>query len=422
MQDAYALSAPDRERLRGLAERMAEYAALPVMAERTRLWYAHNALAGSRPLVVIEMDTFESEMLPPLECAGAWAREVERDLLRAIVHHEQIGDDVVVPGFLAVSPAVSARHFGIEVRKVRATDGQGRDIGFAFQHPVTDLARDLPRLGTSVFTYDREATEARLAFAREAVGDILPVRLCNGSLSWLGPSERVVELMGLEAMMMALAAEPDGMRALYDLIVDDLISFIRWQEAEGILTLNNGNHYAGAGSYGFTEELPAPGYEAARGARARDLWGNINSQETVGVSPAMYLDLVLPSYKRLAGLFGLVYYGCCEPVHAVWKDGVSGLPRLRKVSISAWCDEAFMGEALRGSRVIYSRKPSPNYLGVGEAFDEEGFRGHVDATLRAALGCTLEIVNRDVYTLTGDLTKAARAVRVMREEIDRIWR
>jgi hypothetical protein len=422
MTETMAMTARDGDRLRSLAERMAGYAALPVMAERARLWRAHNALAAPRPLVVIEMDTFEAEMLPPLECAGVWAREVERDLLRSIVHHERIDDDVVVPDFLAVQPAVSARHFGIEVRKVHATDGQGRDIGFAFQHPVTDLDRDLPRLGKSVFAHDRAATEARLAFARDAVGDILPARLCNGSLNWLGPSERVVELMGLEAMMMALAAEPDGIRALYDLIVDDLISFIRWQEAEGILTLNNGNHYAGAGSYGFTEELPAPGYDEARGARSRDLWGNINSQETVGVSPAMYLDLVLPSYKRLAGLFGLVYYGCCEPVHAIWKDGVGELPRLRKVSVSAWCDEPFMGDALRGSRVIYSRKPSPNFLGVGKVFDEEGFRAHIDATLRAARGCALEIINRDVYTLTGDPAKAARAVRVMREEIDRLWR
>ncbi len=52
----------------------------------------------------------------------------------------------------------------------------------------------------------------------------------------------------------------------------------------------------------------------------------------------MYHELVFPAYERLAREFGLVYYGCCEPVHPVWGD-VSRLHGLRKVSVSPWCDE-----------------------------------------------------------------------------------
>jgi hypothetical protein len=422
MTDAYALTTKDRDRLRSLAERMAGHARLPVMAERTQLWRAHNALRAARPMVVIEMDTFEGEMLPPLQCAGPFAREVETSLLRSIVHHEEIDDDVVVPASLDVPRKVDVRRFGIDIARTRATDGQGRAIGFADAHPITDVARDMRLLGKSARTYDRETTEARLAFARQAVGDILPVRPVNTSLNWMGPSAQVVELMGLEAMMTALALQPDEMRALYALIVDDLADCIRWQEAEGLLTLNNGNDYAGAGSYGFTDELPAAGFMGDGKVRAVDLWGNLNSQETIGISPAMFAEHVQPAYVAIARMFGLVYYGCCEPVHSIWKDCISRLPRLRKVSVSPWCDERFMGDALRGGGVIYSRKPRPNFLGVGAGFDAEGFRAHVDDTLRAARGCTLEIINRDVYTLTGDRTKPARAVRIMREEIDRLWR
>ena len=40
----------------------------------------------------------------------------------------------------------------------------------------------------------------------------------------------------------------------------------------------------------------------------------------------------------------------------------------------SWCDEEFMGERLAGSKVIYHRKPSPNYLGVGTSLDEDGLR------------------------------------------------
>jgi hypothetical protein len=416
------ISNKDRDRLRTLAERQAELAALPAMAERTRLWYAHNSLRSDRPLVVVEMDTFEAEALPPLECEGEEAREVERKLLRAIVHENLIGDDVVVPSCFDVERVFELHEFGFDIEKIKAKDSQGREIGFAWEHPIKDLARDMARLGPSVCRHDSPATEASLALARDAIGDILPVRLVNASLRWhFAPTAKVVDLMGLEAMMYALLDSPDEMRELFRFIVGDMLALLDWQASESLLTPNNGNDYAGAGSYGFTDELPGPGLAPGGSLRPEDLWGNLNSQESVGISPRMYEELVFPSYAEIARRFGLVYYGCCEPVHGVWESCVSRLPGLRKVSVSPWCDEEYMGEALRGSGVIYSRKPSPNYLGVGREFDEAGFARHMERTVAAARGCTLEVIMRDVYTLTGDLGKPARAVRILRDVIDRDW-
>lgn len=78
-----------------------------------------------------------------------------------------------------------------------------------------------------------------------------------------------------------------------------------------------------------------------------------------------------------------------------------------------------MGERLRGSRTIFHRKPSPNYLGVGD-FDEEGFREHIRKTLRAAKGCTLEITQRDVYQVPS-VQAVHRYVEVIKEEITNLW-
>ena len=189
----------------------------------------------------------------------------------------------------------------------------------------------------------------------------------------------------------------------------------------GPLTLNNANHFAGAGSYGFTDELPSEDHTPTGQITTKDLWLNINSQETVSVSQRMYREFILPYYADLAKEFGLVYYGCCEPVHDIWDCCVSQLPHLRKVSISAWCDEDRMGEALRGSRVIYSRKPSPNFIGVGTEFDEEGFVEHIRKTLQAARGCSLEFIFRDVYTVSGDRRKPGHAVAITRRMIDEMW-
>ena len=80
-----------------------------------------------------------------------------------------------------------------------------------------------------------------------------------------------------------------------------------------------------------------------------------------------------------------------------------------------------MGEALRGSGVIYSRKPSPNFIGVGAELDEEGFAAHISKTLTAARGCSAEIIFRDIYTLTGDRSKPGRAVQITRDLIDKLW-
>ena len=80
-----------------------------------------------------------------------------------------------------------------------------------------------------------------------------------------------------------------------------------------------------------------------------------------------------------------------------------------------------MGERLRGGKVIYQRKPSPNFLGVGTELDEEAFRKHMDETLEAAKGCKLEITQRDVYTINKDISKARRYVSIIREEIAKHW-
>ena len=58
-------------------------------------------------------------------------------------------------------------------------------------------------------------------------------------------------------------------------------------------------------------------------------------------------------------------------------------------------------------------------MGVGKNFDEEGFREHIRATVKAAKGCQLEFAQRDVYTIHHDVAKVKRAVEIIREECSR---
>ena len=117
---------------------------------------------------------------------------------------------------------------------------------------------------------------------------------------------------------------------------------------------------------------------------------------------------------------GLLYYGCCEPAHPFWKD-ISQLPHLKKVSISRWCNQTMMGEALQGSGIVFSRKPDPNFLSVDVKLDESAWAAHIRETLEATRGTLVEFIVRDVYTVHGNLQNPRRAVQIAQAEIDRFF-
>ena len=74
-----------------------------------------------------------------------------------------------------------------------------------------------------------------------------------------------------------------------------------------------------------------------------------------------------------------------------------------------------MGEQLRGQKIVYLRKPTPNLIGVGASLDEDAVRQHFQKTVQAARGCTLEIVQRDVYQIHSNYHKVRRYVELIRE-------
>jgi len=411
----------DKLYLRELAIKYKEYSELDIMKERTVNWYSHNQLKSEKPLIVMEKDSF-NDFLPEPKCSTDSGKYIENILINEILNYELINDDKVIPPYFPVDMEINIKSFAKGYEHTYSKDSEGREIGYESKHIIKNLEEDLPGLLHSVYSFDLEQTNARKECVEEVLGDILPVVLKNTSLHWhVTPTAQIIELMGMEAMMFAMFDTPEEMLRLFSFIKDDIIGYVKWQEEEGLLTLNNGNDYAGAGSYGFTSELPGSSFQNEKHITTKDLWVNMNSQESVGISPDMFGEFIFPSYRDLAEEFGMLYYGCCEPVHDVWEDYISKLPNLRKVSISPWCHEKRMGEYLKGSEVIYSRKPSPNFIGIGKNLNEETFSKHILETLEAAKGNTLEFIFRDIYNLEGNIGKPGRAVEIVRELIDSNW-
>ena len=144
----------------------------------------------------------------------------------------------------------------------------------------------------------------------------------------------------------------------------------------------------------------------------------MDSQETGAISPKLYAEMVFPYYREIMSRFGLVSYGCCEATHPIWDDCLSTVQNLRKLSISPWCDEERMGEKLRGTGVVYMRKPPATLLGVGRELDEDATLKCFKKTARAARGCKVEVIQRDVYQLNNSPATVKRYVELFRQAMD----
>ncbi len=418
---------PDSEKnyLRELAKRQAEYAALPIMAQRRKMWFELNdGCKGARPLFIVEAGLpagFERDFMPAgiLRCATKTGRAVEDQLLRHIRNHELLDDDKVIPDTFTVNWFTEIDEFGVEIAQESVEDSQGVAAGYRFLHPIENLEEDFHLLRPANCTVDKERTMRWKAFAEDLLGDILKVdiQVAPASLRTTQLTRRANEIMGLEPLFIAMCEIPDEVHRLMAYLRDNALRILRWFEANGLLRLNNGNQISFASSPNFTAALPAPGFNESS-VRLCDVWGASNSQETASVSPQMFNEFCLPYYRDVCEPLGLLYYGCCEPVHRVWDD-IRQLPHLKKVSISPWCDQRFMGEALQGANIVFSRKPDPRFLGVEARLDEEAWADHIRETLDATAGTNVEFLLRDVYSVHGNLGKARRAVELARREIDR---
>ena len=421
----YSLPPEERARLRELARRQAEIAALPVMALRQKLWTDMNdAVPGCRPPFAIETWTFDRDFMPAsiFQCKSQYGRRLEGGFLRHIRHAEILNDDHVCPDTLDMGWHVRHDEFGIEIGITGAKDSEGVDMGYHFECPITDLREGFDMVKPATFGVDREETLAEKRFLEETFGDILPVVIRSDTFGPTCITQRLMRLMSMETFFLAMYDCPDKLTGLLSLLRDNAIRMSRWAEAQGLLVVNNANQTTCGTCYNFTTLLPKSPVQPGH-VKLSDMWSGMDSQETVGVSPDLFDELIFPHYAKLAEMYGLVYWGCCEPAHPIWEKSLSRLPHLKAVSISRWCDQPFMAEALDGKGIVYSRKPNPNILGVGQTLDEDAWRSDIRQTLDVLKGknVPLEFVVRDVYTMHGDLNKPRRAVDLAREEIDRVF-
>ena len=406
-----SLDSPDREILRRLAGRVAELAARDVETEKRKLWTAKNDLAPARPTVFCDPENGWNEIITQdeLECTGELGRVWEFRLLKEIYWAEHIRDDRVIEPVFNLWHIYTRTDWGLRETNIGGQDGGAR----TWESPITDLD-NLDGLCFQTVRVDSEATQRLMKTARDVLGDLLPVRLRGGWYWTLGLTWELIRLRGLGNMMLDMYDNPEGLHGLMAFLRDGTMDLVNQYEQRGLFTLNNEGDYVGSGGFGWTTQLPAPGFDGH--VRTRDLWCLSESQETVGVSPEMFEEFIFPYQLALMERFGLVCYGCCEPVHSRW-NVIRQIPNLRRVSVSPWCDREKMAEFL-GAGYVFSLKPHPGLLAAPH-FDEDAVRADARDVLDKAKGCPLEIIMKDNHTIGGDPDRVINWVRIVREEIDK---
>ena len=404
--------------LRELAKQQAEIAALPIMQKRETLWYDLNNGSSAHPVVVMEFHGNEDEVFPPITCRDPLLWSIERQLSHNIYIHNNFNDDRVVPGFvkLAVPNYFVPFNYRHPAHKVAEVPG----IGFMYDHAVENLEADFNVFQPSAFIVDKGLKEAeKLKQSLENIfGDILPVRLEFPCLKF-SPANMLISMMSMETMFYSILDYPELFHKLMRQLTDDFHAYIDALEAGGAILPNNDASTVGQDSYGYTHDLPSS-QELDRPAQLSDVWGYSNFQETVGMSVEMFDEFFFSYMLEISNRCGLYSYGCCEPVDGLFEPCLSRIKNLRKLSVSPWCNEEAIGEMLRGTKICYARKPSPNFH-AETVFDEEGYFKHIIKTVKAARGCPLEFTSRDITTVCGDPKRLGRAVELAREAIARHW-
>lgn len=391
------LNAADIEALRGLGRRLHEIASLPAQAEKRRLWRALNDLNMERPMVMIDQIPWhEMEIDESLTCRvqDEFWRGIECEMRRQIFKWEHMPADMVVEDEVCVPKAICDSGCGLSVSQdVAAMDERNSVVGHAY-HRQIDSLDDVAKLRLPVVTHDEAESERRLLQAHEIFDGIIPVRL-SGGLVWFGMWDRLIELMGVEQTLYDLVDRPDFIHAVCERWTQIELARLDQYERLNLLDAQSTTMHC---THTYNSLIPGPDFTPGVN-RARDCWTMGMAQIFASVGPAMHREFELEYARRFYSRFGLVNYGCCEPLHNKIDDVLSYIPNARKISVSPWADVDAAAEQL-GRRAVLTRKPNPAFVSSA-GFNWEGARSEMERTLKAAArnGCAVEFVLKDLSSV-----------------------
>lgn len=407
------ISRKDKDILRRLATKVACLSNRPIEEEKRKLWYDHNSLKPVRPLIFCDPENGWNEIITKdqIDCEGELAQRWEMVLLKEIFWGELMLDDKVIEPYFDIGYTYNEGSWGVDPIICGGEDGGA----YTWEAPIKKYS-DIDKLHFPIINVDYKATQKTLEVANDTFGDLLKVRKIGFWWWSLGSTYLLALLRGLETMMIDMYDNPKLIHRLMKIISEGTLEKLNFLEENGLLTIKI-DRYVGSGGFGYTKELPAKGFDSSK-VRTIDMWGFCESQETVGISPQMFEEFVFPYQLPILKRFGLNCYGCCDPLDQRWYI-IKNIPNLRRVSVSPWSDLEKIAENLE-DKYIYSMKPMPTPLAA--AVLDEGFvRKKIREALEITKGCVVEIIMKDNNTIGKNPENVINWVRIVREEINKIY-
>ena len=293
----------------------------------------------------------------------------------------------------------------------RELDGGNNIISHAYIDQLSTM-EDLEKLHVPEIRVDDALTEARRALLEGIFGDLLPIRLRGLSTAgFYKPWDDLARWRSVQSIYVDLVDEPELMHATVRKLLDIHKELLRREEEMGLLDAYMPVLHCTAG---LVDDLPG---EIRDGKVTRkNLWGRGTAQAFGSVSPAMTDEFEITYAREFFEGFGLLYYGCCEPLHDKI-DIVKKLPNLRKLSITPWADVRKSAERI-GADYVLSRKPNPAAVAVPR-LDEDLLRQDILETLRLCRenNTPCEFVLKDISSVNYNPENLTRWEQVVMETV-----
>lgn len=240
----------ERDILRALAQKKADLSQRSDMAEKRRLWTAHNALQSTRPLIFCDPEHGWGEIIRAYACESPLARQYEEFLRKEIFWGTRMGDDRVVEPVINVPYIYEESNFGMPVSMLGGEEG-----GAYTWNPPLDCWDKLPMLKPASITVDWERSESLFRLIEDTFAGILEVRRHTDWWWSLGMTREVIFLRGMETFFFDLIDNPDEVHQLMRFLHDSNAKKLDFLTENHLLSTNANDTYVGSGGFGYTDEL-----------------------------------------------------------------------------------------------------------------------------------------------------------------------
>ena len=398
----------DVEIIRDLAKRYAEIASKEVQDERRDLWRKHNSFVRTRPLVYAREFLSTPELIAPqLRCEDPFWRGHER-MLCYWIQHDTFDDDYIIEPWITQQATFTVerdRLWGVEVKRIPSPDPRG---AWMFDPPIKELT-DVDRLVMPHHVIDKEATAHNADRLRDAVGEIIAVRVARAPIYMPNLAQHLADLRGLEQSMWDMLDHPEWLHDLLAFLRDGVLAVQEEAEQAGDWHLSDGSNQAMT----YAQELPDPQADGPSVTRDQ-LWGYFDAQEFTLVSPSMHDEFMLQYQLPIMKKSGLTAYGCCEDLTNKI-DMLRKVPNLRRISVTPFADVTKCAEQI-GQDYIIGWRPSPAEM-VSSTFDPDHIRKVVREAAEAMRGCYFDVCLKDVVTVRGQPERIRDWARITRETL-----